>query len=83
MQSRTLVLHRDNHTLGKRVPRSQQSQLFAPTDGIVPVVEVGALSGFVHEVLPRLALGHIGYDLIAQYAEFFQGFDLGGAVVGT
>jgi hypothetical protein len=57
--------------------------LFAPTDGIVPVVEVGALSGFVHEVLPRLALGHIGYDLIAQYAEFFQGFDLGGAVVGT
>jgi len=47
------------------------------------MVEVGALSGFGNEGLLGLALRHGGYEFITQYAEFFQGFDLGGAVIGA
>ena len=68
VQSWTLVLHRDNDTSGKRVPRSKQSQLLYALDCIVPMVEVCAVLGFVHEVLPCLALGHGCNQFISQDA---------------
>ena len=70
-------------TSGTLCPRSKQSQLFHAFDGIVPVVEVGAVFGFVHEVLPCLALGHGCDKLITQDAQVFECFDFGFAVIGA
>jgi len=69
--------------IGDICPHSKQSQLFAPTDGIVPVVEVGAVACLGNEGLLGFALRHCRYEFIAQDAEFFQGFDFGGAVISA
>jgi hypothetical protein len=55
--------------------------LFAPTNGIVPVVEVGAVLGFVDEVLFGFALGHGCDYLVPQDTQVFECFDFGFAVV--
>jgi hypothetical protein len=69
--------------IGDICPRSKQPHLFHALDGIVPMVEVCAVAGFVHEVLLGLALGHGCDYLISQDAKVFEGFDFGFAVIGA